>query len=132
MEEGKKLSLFDRTVNVLWVIMRSVLIFLVTLGAIAWLFLDNKLHAEYRVRGTVPRARVDYVTAVGTKSEEVRLPWAFDLDMNKGRPIRVIASNNLESGELICEIVVSGQIWRSSSDTGYDLRVECRGAAGAD
>ncbi len=88
------------------------------------------LTVEYRVGGSARGAGITMQTAPGTQEQnEVGVPWSHTLTgARSGQFVYVAAQNQSDVGDVTCEIVVNGAVWkeaRSGADYGI---ATCSGA----
>lgn len=84
---------------------------------------------ELRVRGTASRVRLRFTAPGGLVNETVRLPWGYQLPAINGQQA-LISATAVGGGDVTCEILVTGQMWRTQRATGADATVRCEGVIG--
>jgi hypothetical protein len=88
------------------------------------------LTVEYRVGGSTRGASLTYHNASGgTEQNDVSVPWSQTISpARRGQFVYLAAQNQFDLGDVTCEIVVNGEVWktaRSGSDYGI---ATCSGA----
>ena len=91
----------------------------------------NSAGVELRLHGTTPGARIRFTAPGGLVTENVRLPWGYQLPAIAGQAVSVHATAGGSTGELVCEILVRGQPWRTQTASGAGPTVACDGVIGS-
>jgi hypothetical protein len=82
----------------------------------------------YRVSGTTSSASLTYQNAQGgSEQKEVRLPWQLSLTGRSGQFLYMSAQNSMQSGTVICEIMLNGVSVKTSTSEGAYKIATCSG-----
>ena len=88
------------------------------------------LTVEYRVGGSARGAGVTYQNASGgTEQNDVGGPWTQTIrPARRGQFVYLAAQNKYDVGDVVCQIVVNGEVWKESrSGADYGIAT-CSGA----
>jgi hypothetical protein len=83
---------------------------------------------ELRLRSSASRVRVRFTAPGGMVTENVRMPWGYQLPATNGQPVSINAS---AAGDLTCEILLRGHPWRTQHASGPNATVSCEGVVGS-
>lgn len=88
------------------------------------------LTVEYRVGGSTRGASLTYHNASGgTEQNDVSVPWTLKVaPVKRGQFVYLAAQNQFDLGDVTCQIVVNGEVWKESrSGADYGIAT-CSGA----
>ncbi|VFA96604.1 MmpS family transport accessory protein [Nocardia cyriacigeorgica] len=126
-----------------WIVGGIVLFFVLMIGGCLAFFggVANEIDKEskrevtvtYRVEGTSSEASVTYSGRDMNMAQEtsITLPWSKDVTIDGlGKFVSMTATNNADSGEITCRILVGEKVISEQTSSGPFASASCSGDAG--